>query len=255
MENKAIVSINNLTKIYAQRGLFRRRFITAIDNLNLEIKRSEVFGFLGPNGAGKTTTMKMIMGITCPTKGKIDISIDGFGDKARRDSRYKIGFLSESPALPEYLKVESLLKFYSKIFGIPKKESSKKIGEVLESVGLKNKTKEKVANLSIGQKRALGFAQTLLNDPELLILDEPTVYLDPLVLEKIHFVIQDLKQKGKTIIISSHILSEIERLCDRMAILNKGKLMVVGSIEKLIKEGSLDDFFLKVVKKEKVNEG
>jgi len=254
MENRTIVNIKDLTKIYAQRRLFRKKFITAVDGLNLQIGKSEVFGLLGPNGAGKTTTMKMLIGITCPTKGTIDISIDGFDSKTDYNLRCKIGFLSESPVLPEHLRVKELLRFYSKLFGISKEETDKEIDDILDMVSLKDKAKDKIKNLSIGQKRTLGLAQALINDPELLILDEPTVYLDPLILEKFHSIILNLKQKGKTIIISSHILSEIERLCDRIAIINKGRLVAEGDIEKLTQEGSLDEFFLKVIKKDHKDE-
>ncbi len=233
------VEIDNLTKIY-------QKSIKAVDGLSLKIERGEIFGLLGPNGAGKTSTLNMLAGLILPTEGKIKI----FGREIDSDIEIKkrIGYLPENPFLPEYYKVGEILNFFGSFFGIPPKEKNKRIEYLLSNLELLSKTKDKIKNLSMGQKRALGLVISLIGDPDLVLLDEPTVYLDPLITKSFRKLILELKEKKKTVIISSHILSEIEKISDRAGIINKGRLTAIGSTKELIGDQTLDEVFLRIIK-------
>lgn len=233
------VEIDNLIKIY-------QRSIKAVDRLSLEIREGEIFGLLGLNGAGKTSTLNMLIGLILPTGGKIKI----FGKKIDSDAEIKrrIGYLPENPFLPEYYKVGEILNFFGSLFEIPLKEKNKRIEYLLSNLELFSKTKDRIRNLSMGQKRALGLAISLIGDPDLVLLDEPTVYLDPLTTKSFRKFLLELKEKKKTVIISSHILSEIEKISDRVGIINKGRLTAVGPIKELIGDQTLDEVFLRIVK-------
>ena len=243
----AILETVNLTKAFRRNIFAEKNNIIAVENLSLKIERGEIFAFLGPNGAGKTTTIKMLIGFTEPTSGEINL----FGKRfSHRDTEIKkhIGYLPESPQLADHYRVGELLEFYSKIFNVPKSKNKALTKDILEEVGILGKQKAWIKNLSMGQKRCLGLAVALINNPEILFLDEPTVYLDPLIIEKIRNLLLRLKENGTTIFVSSHILSEVEKICDKFAIIKDGRLLDQGLTSEIKNQKSLEEKFLEKVK-------
>ena len=244
------IKITSLTKDFPAGGFLKKSSIRAVDDLNLTVNTGEIFGLLGPNGAGKTTTLNMIVGFSTPTSGEVEL----FGQKVTPGNiniRSKIGYLPESPYLPEYLSVGEFLNFYAGLFGLAANARKERIQMLLETVGLEDKRNQRIKTLSIGQKRSLNLVGALINDPKMLILDEPTVYLDPIILERVRSIILKLKQEAKTILISSHMLSEVERLCDRIAIIHQAHLVRQANREEFKAAGSLDDIFLSSIKEAK----
>jgi ABC-2 type transport system ATP-binding protein len=236
-----IIRIENLRVEY--RGSTRKR---AVDGLSLTVRPGEVLGFLGPNGAGKTTTMNVLLGFVNPTGGAAYI----FGVNVRDPiSRQRIGYLPELTYYYKFLSAEELLRFYARIFEIPRHEVGPRIDRVLRLVELDGARKRLIKTYSKGMQQRIGLAQALINDPDLLILDEPTSGLDPIGRMKVREIIQQLKQEGKTVLFSSHELGEVETICDRVAILNQGRLQVEGSVSELVEkyQCNLEQIFLKVV--------
>ena len=220
-------------KIIEVEGLSKRfKDILAVQNLNLNVYRGDVFGFLGPNGAGKSTTIRMLLSLIKPTKGSIKIF-----DKSLLDSRENIlkniGAIVEKPDLYKYLSAYKNLQILGKLSGVD--ITKKRIMEILELVGLKERANSKVKTFSHGMKQRLGIAQALLHNPELIILDEPTTGLDPQGMKEIRDLINHLsKDEKKTIFLSSHILSEVEQVANRMIIINKGTTVVEGKVAELL---------------------
>lgn len=227
--SESIIEIKNLTKKYGA--------LTAVDNLNLNVHRGDVFGFLGPNGAGKSTTIRMLVSLIKPTGGTIKL----FGKdlvKHRNDVLRNVGAIVEKPDFYLYMTAYKNLEILGKIVGCD--ISNKRIMEMLELVGLESRWKSKVKTFSHGMKQRLGIAQALLHDPELIILDEPTTGLDPQGMKEIRDLILLLsREKNKTIFLSSHILSEIEIIASRMIIINKGSTQVEGQVDELLTAESL----------------
>ena len=209
----------------------------AVNGISLEIKRNTVYGLLGPNGAGKSTTLKLILGLLRPTKGEILFD----GESWKREHLAKIGSLIEEPALYGNLTAEENLLVHTKLLGVPKD----KIYEVLETVDLKDTGSKRVSQFSHGMKERLGIAIALLNDPALLILDEPTNGLDPVGIQELRELIATFPKKGMTVILSSHILSEVEQVVDEIGIINKGQLMFQGTPNR---DEDLEAFFMEVIK-------
>ena len=226
--NQVIKTID-LTKEFQSSFTFRK--VTALTELSLEVKRGEVFGFLGPNGAGKTTTFKLLVGLLHPTRGKIFLWGE---DHYKIELKSKIGFLPESPYFYNYLKAKEYLHLCGQLFGINAKERHNKIDTLLERVGLKDHKNALIKTYSKGMLQRLGLAQALIHDPELLILDEPMSGLDPLGRKEVRDIMLELKAQGKTIIFSTHILSDVETVCDRVGIIIKGRLKDCGPIENLL---------------------
>ncbi len=224
-----IIKTIDLTKEFQSSFPFRK--VTALTDLSLEVKRGEVFGFLGPNGAGKTTTFKLLVGLLHPTRGKIFLWGE---DHYKIELKSKIGFLPESPYFYSYLKAKEYLHLCGQLFGINSKERQNKIDTLLERVGLKDHKNALIKTFSKGMLQRLGLAQALIHDPELLILDEPMSGLDPLGRKEVRDIMLELKAQGKTIIFSTHILSDVETVCDRVGIIIKGKLKDCGPIENLL---------------------
>ena len=240
-----VIKIENLTKIYKLSG---KREVIGLLNFNLEVKEGEIFGLLGPNGSGKTTLFKTILGLIFPTKGKVKILGK---DVADVEVKKEIGFLPENPYYYEYLTGPELLNFYGDIFDLPENMKKKRSDELLSTVGLAKAKHMALGNYSKGMLERIGFACALLNDPKLLILDEPTTGLDPIGGRESRNLLMKLKSEGKTILLSSHFLSEAEKICDRIGILHQGKLLVVGELKKLLQEEkaeSFEDLFIKIVK-------
>lgn len=223
---ESIVQTSNLSK------LFKKRW--AVNNLNLEVRRGDIFGFLGPNGAGKSTTIRMLLSLIRPTRG--NVSLFGHPLSSRRfDALKRVGGIVEKPDFYLYLTAKKNLEVIGALQG---GASSKRISEVLDLVGLGSRAEDKVKTYSHGMKQRLGIAQALLGDPELIVLDEPTSGLDPQGMKEVRQLILHLsRDRKKTIFLSSHLLSEIEMVANRMAIINKGELVVQGEVSKLLEEG------------------
>lgn len=235
------IEINNLTKTY--RSLFGLRTVTAVDDLTLHVEEGEVFGFLGPNGAGKTTTIKILLGILYPTAGECKL----FGERFTSNSAFapetansklktQIGYLPEGPYFHEFLTGREVLAFYGKLYGLRGSNLKKRIEDALDLVGMQYAAERLVQHYSKGMRQRIGLAQALLSDPKLLILDEPTVGLDPIARREIRDLMIKLRDMGKTLFICSHELGEIEMVCTKVGIINQGKL---------IKHGRLIDLILK----------
>ncbi len=239
------MEIHDLRVEFPSRELGQRSKL-AVDGLNLKVGSGEVFGFLGPNGAGKTTTMNVLLGFVTATDGSASI----FGVDVRQPiARQRIGYLPELTYYYKFLNAEELLRFYARIFRIPRADRERRIGEVLKLVELESARKRLIKTYSKGMQQRVGLAQALINNPDLLILDEPTSGLDPLGRMKVRSIIQRLKEEGKTVFFSSHELGEVETVCDRVGILHEGKLRVEGRVSDLVQkyQTNLENVFLKIV--------
>ena len=224
-----VILAQNLTKIF--KDFWNRPKAKAVNDISFSIKKGEVIGLLGPNGSGKSTTIKMILGLLYPTIGTLKV----FG-KSPRDIKTKslIGYLPEETFLYNYLTAEEILDFYGTLFKLPSKIRKDRISQLLEMTGIANSRKRLVGEFSKGMARRIGIAQAMINDPELLILDEPTSGLDPLGCAEIKNLISVLKGRGKTILMCSHLLSEIEDTCDRVIIMYGGRIYAEGSLSTLL---------------------
>ena len=226
-----VVETFSLTKIFSD--WWGRDKVYAVDDLDLKVRENEVFGLLGPNGSGKTTTLKMLLGLLYPTKGKA-IVLGGDGADPKVSAR--IGFLPEESYLYRYLNARETLNFYGRLFGLPAKVRKMRIEALLDMVGLKAVASRPVGTYSKGMARRIGLAQALINDPDLLILDEPTAGLDPIGTRQIKDLILNLARRGKTILLCSHLLADVEDVCDRIAILYGGKIQSEGKVRELLRQ-------------------
>lgn len=245
LKRPAVIRIENLVVEYGKTSL-RDTLHRAVHGLSLQVHQGEVFGLLGPNGAGKTSTMQVLLGFQPPTSGAASI----FGvDVQEPIARQRIGYLPELTYYYKFLSAEELLRFYGRIFKVPKKELEERIDSVLRLVELEHVRKKLIKTYSKGMQQRIGLAQALINNPDLLILDEPTSGLDPLGRMKVREIIQRLKSEGKTVLFSSHELGEVETVCDRIAIIHRGELKLVGQVNDLVKEYQMDleRVFLKII--------
>ncbi len=231
MAADVIVETRNLTKIY--RDFWGRKKKTALNALDLQINRGEIFGLLGPNGSGKTTTIKLLLGLLFPTAGDAFV----FGEPAAKvEKNEKIGYLPEESYLYRFLNAEETLDFYGRLFDIPADVRKKRAAELIEIVDLARDKKRILREYSKGMRQRIGLAQALINDPDLVILDEPTSGLDPLGTAWMKDLIRDLQRKGKTILMCSHRLDDVQDVCDRIAILYNGDLQELGDVKKLVED-------------------
>lgn len=231
----AAVKTEGLTKTY--KLLTRKEPINAVTDLNIEVEEGEIFGFLGPNGAGKTTTMKMLLGLVYPSTGKAWVLGKPAGDI---EAKRKLSYLPETPYFYDYMSGSEVLRFYGRLFGLSDSVLDTRIDDLLKTVGLYVDRMKPLNQYSKGMLQRVGIAQTLLNDPKLLFLDEPTSGLDPLAHSDIRDLILRLRDEGKTVFINSHQLSDVELVCDRVAILNRGKLLKVGHLSEMLAAGHVE---------------
>jgi ABC-2 type transport system ATP-binding protein len=223
------IEIQNLTKSYPV-GFWKKQLRPALKGLTLSVESGETFGFIGPNGAGKTTTLKLLMGIIFPTAGGATILGKDFHDL---EIKRRIGFLPEQPYFYDYLSATELLDYYASLSGVNAAERKRRIPELLEQVGLGDAGNKPLRKFSKGMLQRVGIAQAIVHDPEVVFLDEPMSGLDPLGRHEIRDLIQSLKDAGKTIFFSTHILSDAEALCDRVAVIHKGELRGIGVMNDL----------------------
>jgi ABC-2 type transport system ATP-binding protein len=220
----------DLSKDYAV-GFWRKRPYRALDRLTIEVQPGEVFGFLGPNGAGKTTTLKLLMRLVFPSSGRAELLGRPVGDT---DARRRIGYLPENPYFYDYLTAEELLSYFAGLFGFSGQERSRRVSRLLDEVGVGAERRLQLRKFSKGMLQRVGIAQALVNDPDLVIFDEPMSGLDPLGRRDVRALILRLRDRGCTVFFSSHVLSDAEALCSRVAILAKGRLMTAGALSDLL---------------------
>src|SRR5436190_211537 len=226
---EVIVSVRGLTKVF--KDFWNRPKARAVDNVDFEVRRGEVFGLLGPNGSGKSTTVKLLLGLLYPTKGHIEV----FGHSPRHvATKARIGYLPEESYLYRYLNSHETLDFFGNLFRLPRGERDNRAEQLLEMVGLSQTRTRAVGEFSKGMQRRIGLAQALINDPDLVILDEPTSGLDPIGCREVKDLILALARRGKTVILSSHLLSDVEDVCDRVVIYYGGKIQAMGTLKELL---------------------
>jgi ABC-2 type transport system ATP-binding protein len=235
MAEENILVTRGLTKRFGN----KKKSITAVDNLDLEVHRGEVFGFLGPNGSGKTTTIGMLLGLIWPTSGCIEFFGDGKSKPAKLLRR--VGVVMDTPSFFPYLSGLNNLRYFAIITSCAGRGD---IDRVIEMAGLKERAKDKVRTYSMGMKQRLSVALALMHDPELVILDEPTNGLDPAGIIEFREMIRGLQRNGKTVFLSSHLLSEVEKVCSHVALINRGRILARGSVEDLL--GKTKAIWLKV---------
>lgn len=231
----AAIAVENLSKTYVEGLIFRKRQ-QALKALTLEVRRGEIFGLLGANGAGKTTFIKILLGIIRKSSGKAVLLDYPAGD---RRGRRRVGYLPENLRVPRHLTGLTALEYYGQLSGLPMSEIRAKRMPLLEMVGIAPRAKDSVRTYSKGMLQRLGLAQAMLHDPDLLIMDEPTDGLDPVARSQVRGFLVELKRQGKTIFLNSHILQEVQLVCDRVAILDRGELKRVGSVSELTTDPSL----------------
>ena len=229
--DEVVVSVRGLTKVF--KDFWNRPKARAVDNVDFEVRRGEVFGLLGPNGSGKSTTVKLLLGLLNPTKGHIEV----FGHSPRHvQTKSRIGYLPEESYLYRYLNSRETLDFFGNLFHLSKDERNNRTEQLLEMVGLGKTQTRAIGEFSKGMQRRIGLAQALINDPDLVILDEPTSGLDPIGCREVKDLIVALARRGKTVILSSHLLADVEDVCNRVVIYYGGKIQASGKLKELLAE-------------------
>src|SRR5262249_50148159 len=231
MAQEVIVETRKLTKVY--RDFWGRQKKTALRALNMEVRQGEIFGLLGPNGSGKTTTIKLLLGLLFPTDGEAFICGQPAADVRKNE---RIGYLPEESYLYRFLNAEETLDLYGRLFNLDPATREKRAQELIEKVGLKADRKRALREYSKGMRQRIGLAQALINNPDLVILDEPTSGLDPLGARWMKNLIIELRKVGKTVIMCSHRLEDVQDVCDRIAILNEGELQAYGEVQALLQD-------------------
>ncbi|SPD73443.1 conserved hypothetical protein [uncultured Desulfobacterium sp.] len=232
-----MISLENVTKKYGM--------TTAVDDVSYNVDRGECFALLGPNGAGKTTIVRMILGFSHPTRGRISIGGIAAGKPA---SRKKIGYLAESHRIPPYLSGRQYLMRHASFCGLGGASAKRAVGDIIELVGMAGNENRKASAYSKGMVQRIGLGAALLGGPELLVLDEPVSGLDPLGMRDVRVILEEFRNNGTTIVLNSHLLSEVERICDTAAIMNKGRILMKNSISKIVRANeTLEDVFIRLV--------
>ena len=244
-DSDIIIETRNLGKIY--RDFWGRQKVQALESLDIEVRRGEIFGLLGPNGSGKSTTIKLIQGLLFPTSGRAFV----FGKDARDVSKNeRIGYLPEESYLYKFLNAEETLDFYGRLFDMPADLRKQRANQLIQMVGLKGARRQQLREYSKGMTRRIGLAQALINEPDLLILDEPTSGLDPIGSREMKDLILRLRDEGKTILMCSHQLADVQDVCDRIAILHRGRLRELGRVDDLLKVREVTEVHAKGVSAE-----
>ncbi len=234
-----MITLNSVTQIFGK--------YTAVDNISYTIEAGEHFALLGPNGAGKTTIVRMLLDFIKPTSGRITIDAVPMSDP---ESRKRIGYLAEQHMIPPYLSGLGYLLRHASLIGLSGKNATMEVDRVLETVGMKGDEKKKSATYSKGMRQRIGLAAAILGYPKLLILDEPIAGLDPIGIREVRKILENLHDKGVTVILNSHILSEVEKTCKTAAIMHKGKILIRDSIDSIVRDGkTLEDIFIKYIEK------
>lgn len=229
-DSDVVIETRNLGKTY--RDFWGRKKVAALKSLDIEVKKGEIFGLLGPNGSGKSTTIKLIQGLLFPTSGRAFV----FGKEARDVTKNeRIGYLPEESYLYKFLNAEETLDFYGRLFDMPSAERKERSDKLIRMVGLQNARRRQLREYSKGMTRRIGLAQALINEPDLLILDEPTTGMDPIGSREMKDLIIRLRDEGKTILLCSHQLADVQDVCDRVAILHQGELRELGRVDSLLK--------------------
>ncbi|MCB1070092.1 MAG: ABC transporter ATP-binding protein [Kiritimatiellae bacterium] len=226
-----LIQVQQLTKVF--RDFWHRPRVTAVRDVDFEVRRGEIFGLLGPNGSGKSTTIKLLLGLLHPSRGRIAVL-----GKSPSDVQVKkrLGYLPENSYIYPYLTSWETLDFYGRLFDLNRAERSRRIAQLLDMIGLQQARNRIVGEFSKGMTRRIGVAQALINDPDLIILDEPTSGLDPLGCRQMKDLLLTLARRGKTILMTSHLLADVEDLCDRVAILYNGRIRAMGTLDALLEE-------------------
>jgi ABC-2 type transport system ATP-binding protein len=230
MQSDVVIETRNLTKVY--RDFWGRQKVRALKALDLEVHRGEIFGLLGPNGSGKTTTIKLLLGLLFPTSGQAIVLGKDATDVGKNE---RIGYLPEESYLYRFLNAEETLNFYGRLFKMPRQVRRQRVSELIELVGLDWAKRRQLKEYSKGMTRRIGLAQALINDPELILLDEPTTGLDPIGIREMKDLILKLRDEGKTVILCSHLLADVQDVCDRIAVLYQGELKELGRVDTLLK--------------------
>ena len=228
-DSDVVIETRNLTKVY--RDFWGRQKVRALKALDLEVRRGEIFGLLGPNGSGQTTTIKLLLGLLFPTSGRALVFDKDATDVGKNE---RIGYLPEESYLYKFLNAEETLDFYARLFNIPAAERRDRINRLISDVKLDWARRRQLKEYSKGMTRRIGLAQALINDPELIMLDEPTTGLDPIGTREMKDLILRLRDEGKTVLLCSHLLPDIQDVCDRIAILHQGELKELGRIDTLL---------------------
>ena len=245
---QVVVETVRVTKVF--RDFWMRMRVKALDHVDLQVNRGEIFGLLGPNGSGKSTLVKILLGLLFPTSGRAAV----FGRDPRSISvKDRIGYMPEESYLYRYLNAEETLDFYGRLFNLPRGERRHRIQLLLEMVGLQHQRRRPIVEYSKGMARRIGLAQALINDPDLVFLDEPTTGLDPIGTREIKDLIVELKARGKTVFLCSHLLADVEDVCDRVAILYGGRIRRMGDIDELLKVRALTQITANQLKPETVD--
>lgn len=240
---KNALEVDHVTKIF--RDFWLRPKVRAVDNISFDVARGQVFGLLGPNGSGKSTTLKMVLGLLRPTDGRIGILGGSPGDRKVKEA---IGYMPEETYLYRHLTARETLDFFGRLFDLPPAVRRERVDQLIEMAGLQHAPGMKIGDYSKGMARKIGLAQALLNDPDLLILDEPTSGLDPVACRQVKDLVLTLVKRGKTIIMASHILADVEDVCDRIAILCNGQIKVQGRVAEMLGgRKNLEELFLDVI--------
>jgi len=226
---QSILEFRNVTKDF--KGDFWKKKIRGLEDVSFSIQDGDIFGLIGPNGAGKTTTIKILMGLIRPTAGEVTVLN---GPVTNIQAKHEIGYLPENAYYYDYLRTEEILDFYGRLFGLSSDKRKKRVDELLELVGLSDRKGLRLRNFSKGMLQRIGIAQALVNDPKLVVLDEPMSGLDPIGRKEMRDIILRLSERGKTVLFSSHILSDIEAICEKVGILIKGKMRACGAIDELV---------------------
>jgi ABC-2 type transport system ATP-binding protein len=229
MSDEIVLQTRALTKVY--RDFWGRQKVRALKGLDLQVHRGEVFGLLGPNGSGKTTTIKLLLGLLFPTEGEALVFGQPASDVAKNE---RLGYLPEESYLYRFLTAEETLDFYGRLFDMPAAVRRERVDSLIKLVGLDRARKRQLQEYSKGMTRRIGLAQALINDPELILLDEPTSGLDPIGTREMKDMILRLKEEGKTVIMCSHLLADVQDVCDRIAILHQGELKELGRVDELL---------------------